>query len=160
MSFPVASCTLPSRPVHGPIIFPCHRAMVHVQSPEPNITRYGLFSRWHRRASSSAAGSLRRSRRHLFSSSQRNGDRRIPVVERPREVLKKQQRVAGRAAETAMSIRFVLRCQELRRRRDVAGGSHRQEIAELASRGPAGCANGDLKAARLVNPDSPSTRPQ
>ena len=40
-----ASCSLPSNPFQGPIILPCHRAMVQVQSPEPNITRYGLLSR-------------------------------------------------------------------------------------------------------------------
>jgi hypothetical protein len=35
---PVGGCTLPERSFHGPIIFPFHFAIVHVQSPEANIT--------------------------------------------------------------------------------------------------------------------------
>src|ERR1700730_11635216 len=42
----VAGWTFPSSPCHGPIIFPVHLAMVQVQSPEANITLYGLLSRW------------------------------------------------------------------------------------------------------------------
>src|SRR5207248_4116066 len=40
----VAWCTLPSRPFQGPIILPFQSAMVQVQSPEANITLYGLLS--------------------------------------------------------------------------------------------------------------------
>ncbi len=96
----------------------------------------------------------------LASRRERIGDRRIPIVQRSDEMLKKQQGMAGPAAEAAVSISFVLTLQELRWGGDVAGGCHQQEIAEQANRGPASCANGDPNAARLVNPASLSTRPQ
>src|SRR5262245_21989794 len=77
---------------------------------------------------------------------ERIGDGRIPIVQRPREVLQKQQGKARAYAKTTVSIPFVLRIEELRWRRSVATSFCRRAFVDalhsVAPFSPAHCAAG------------------
>lgn len=60
----------------------------------------------------------------LSADGKRIRDRRIPIVECPSEVLKEEQRYAGAASKTAVSICFVVHLKELRWGGDVTSSFH------------------------------------
>ncbi len=74
---------------------------------------------WHAPGRPSHAGVIEQNDVSLHG--ERIRDRRIPIVERPGEVLKTQERASVANAETAVGIRFVFHFEELRWGRDVAG---------------------------------------